>query len=145
MTVIENRVRMHHWIIKYRWKCLQGQCPINVSVLWPVDSGRAFNFPFYVHRFYKLGSKLGWGRVQNLETISAKQEKLGRSYFRAINSRDGSDLGMHWERVSLAIYTPVGLLITQVSLLLTPVSLLFTLVSLRKPSGYLKESTRLVL
>ena len=54
----------------------------------------------------------------------------------AINYRNGSDLGKHWERVWLAIYsTPVSLLINQVSLLFTPVGLLFILVSLKKPSG----------
>lgn len=75
----------------------------------------------------KLHLKLGRARVQTLETISAKHE-LGRSYFRAIDSRNGSELEMHWERVCLAI------LITQVSLILTPARLLFTLVNL-KPSG----------
>ena len=51
---------------------------------------------------------------------------------RAINYRNGSDLGMHWERVWLAIYsTPVSPLFTQVSQLFIQVSLLFTLVSLK--------------
>ena len=82
-----------------------------------------------MHSFHKLHLKLGRGRVQNLETISTKQEELGRSYFRVIDSRNGSNLETHRERVYLTI------LITQVSLILTPSRLLFTLVNLMKSSG----------